>query len=108
MKIASQMGSPRCGTATAFWIVREWTEHIGKPPADGVIHLPDTEVSWWPPTGGLGKRDMRLIEASDYDDMSRRAAEVVAEVIRGRPDTTMVPATGNTPVGLYEELVRRQ
>jgi glucosamine-6-phosphate deaminase len=50
--------------------------------------------------------EMRVIIESDYEGMSRRAARVVGELVRERPDCVLGLATGSTPLGLYKELVR--
>jgi len=42
----------------------------------------------------------------DYDAMSVRAAEIVAEVVRSKPTAAITVPTGSTPVGMYGELVR--
>lgn len=49
---------------------------------------------------------MRVIIESDYDAMSRRAAEIVVEVVREKPECVLGLATGSTPIGLYKELIR--
>lgn len=50
---------------------------------------------------------MRLIRVGDYREMSAAAADIVSGCIEACPDAVLVPATGNTPVGLYEELASR-
>jgi glucosamine-6-phosphate deaminase len=50
---------------------------------------------------------MKLIVTNDYDEMSARAAEIVAALIEQKPQATLGLTTGNTPVGLYRDLVRR-
>ena len=42
----------------------------------------------------------------DYEAMSQRAAEIVADVVRGKPAAVLGLATGSTPVGLYRHLIR--
>jgi glucosamine-6-phosphate deaminase len=42
----------------------------------------------------------------DYSDMSERAARVVAELVREKPNAVLGLATGSTPEGLYECLIR--
>jgi glucosamine-6-phosphate deaminase len=47
---------------------------------------------------------MRIYQESDYEAMSRRAANLIsAEVIR-RPDCVLGLATGSTPIGTYKQL----
>jgi len=42
----------------------------------------------------------------DYEALSVRAAQRVADLIRRKPDAVIGFATGSTPLGLYRELVR--
>lgn len=49
---------------------------------------------------------MQIIIASDYQDMSRKAADVIAAQVHSKPDTILGLATGSTPIGLYAELVK--
>ena len=49
---------------------------------------------------------MRVVIEEDYDAMSRKAAEIVAETVRRKPICVLGLATGSTPVGLYKELIR--
>jgi len=49
---------------------------------------------------------MRVIIESDYESMSRRAAQFVAELVRAKPNCVLGLATGSTPEGLYAELIR--
>lgn len=42
-----------------------------------------------------------------YDDLSQRAADAVAAVLGRKPDAVVTLPTGETPVGMYQELVRR-
>ncbi len=48
---------------------------------------------------------MRIYEAEDYKDMSRKAANIVSAQIIMKPDCTLGLATGSTPVGMYDQLV---
>lgn len=47
---------------------------------------------------------MRVIVCKDYDEMSAKAAELVASQIILKPDSVLGLATGSTPIGLYERL----
>jgi glucosamine-6-phosphate deaminase len=49
---------------------------------------------------------MRVIIERDYNGMSRRGAEMVADLVRKKPDCVLGLATGSTPIGLYKELIR--
>ena len=60
-------------------------------------------VSLIPVSGGGSK--MKIIKTSDYDEMSAKAAEIMAEVIKNKPACVLGLATGSTPVGLYEKLI---
>ena len=46
-----------------------------------------------------------LVEVvSDYEAISDRAAEIVTNQIRIKPDSVIGLATGGTPLGLYQRL----
>jgi len=47
-----------------------------------------------------------VLIARDYDEMSLRAAAIVAATVERKPDAVLGLPTGSTPVGLYRELVR--
>ena len=49
---------------------------------------------------------MQVIIAKDYEEMSRRAADILVPALRRKPDTVLGLATGGTPEGLYEGLIR--
>ncbi|MDE6402126.1 MAG: glucosamine-6-phosphate deaminase [Clostridiales bacterium] len=48
---------------------------------------------------------MRIIITENYEQMSERAAEIVARVVTDKPDAVLGLATGTTPLGLYERLI---
>lgn len=50
---------------------------------------------------------MKIIRAKDYDEMSRKAASILAAQVILKPDCVLGLATGSSPIGLYKEL-RRQ
>ena len=49
---------------------------------------------------------MKIIEAEDYQEMSRKAAEILAAQVIAKPDCVLGLATGSTPVGAYQQLIR--
>lgn len=49
---------------------------------------------------------MRVIIKEDYREVSREAAGMVAGLVKSKPCCTLGLATGSTPLGLYNELVR--
>ena len=50
---------------------------------------------------------MRLIRAKDYNDVSRKAANIIASVIQLKPDCVLGLATGSSPVGTYQVLIKK-
>ncbi|MBR2948474.1 MAG: glucosamine-6-phosphate deaminase [Lachnospiraceae bacterium] len=48
---------------------------------------------------------MRIIKTKNYDDMSRKAANIIAAQIITKPDCVLGLATGSTPIGTYKNLV---
>ena len=51
------------------------------------------------------ERTMRIIRAKNYEEMSRRAAAIIAAQVILKPDCVLGLATGGTPVGTYKNLV---
>jgi len=49
---------------------------------------------------------MRIVITRDYEEMSRRAAKIVAGQIFVKPNSVIGLATGSTPLLMYKELVR--
>jgi glucosamine-6-phosphate deaminase len=49
---------------------------------------------------------MDIIICKDYEELGRRAARAVADVLRAKPKAVLGFATGSSPVGLYHELIR--
>ena len=48
---------------------------------------------------------MKVIVAENYEEMSRKAFEVMAEVVRNNPRAVLGLATGSTPIGLYKNMI---
>ena len=48
---------------------------------------------------------MRIIVTKDYNDMSRKAANIISAQIITKPDCVLGLATGSSPVGAYKTLV---
>lgn len=48
---------------------------------------------------------MRLIEAADYADLGRIAADIVMAQMRTKANSLLVLPTGNTPLGMFRELI---
>lgn len=47
---------------------------------------------------------MKVIITKDYDEMSKKAYELVRAVILDNPACVLGLATGSSPIGLYREL----
>ena len=48
---------------------------------------------------------MRIIATKDYNDMSKKAANILSAQVIMKPDCVLGLATGSTPIGTYEKLV---
>src|SRR6266404_4272714 len=49
---------------------------------------------------------MEVVISQNYNEMSKLAAQMVAELLNTKPNAVLGMATGSTPLGLYQELVR--
>ena len=50
---------------------------------------------------------MKIIVTKDYEDMSRKAANIISAQIITKPECVLGLATGSTPIGTYDQLVER-
>lgn len=48
---------------------------------------------------------MKIIEAKDYDNMSRKAANIISAQVILNPKSILGLATGSTPTGTYRQLI---
>ncbi len=48
---------------------------------------------------------MQLIQAKDYEDMSRKAANIISAQVILKPDCVLGLATGSTPLSTYANLI---
>lgn len=48
---------------------------------------------------------MKIIYAKNYEDMSKKACEILVEQIKDKKDSVLGLATGSTPLGLYKEMI---
>lgn len=50
---------------------------------------------------------MRIIKGATYEEMSGKAADIIAAQVLLKPDCVLGLATGSTPIGLYKSLIER-
>lgn len=50
---------------------------------------------------------MRFITVNNYEELSRKAANIIAAVVVNKPDCVLGLATGSSPLGTYAELAAR-
>ena len=48
---------------------------------------------------------MQFIVCNSYEEISRKGAEIIAELMKAKPACILGLATGSTPVGMYRELI---
>lgn len=48
---------------------------------------------------------VRIYKAKDYDEMSRKAANIISAQVIMKPDCVLGLATGSTPIGTYKQLI---
>ena len=54
-----------------------------------------------------GETKMKIIKVTDYNEMSKKAANIIAAQITLKPNSVLGFATGSSPVGTYQELARK-
>lgn len=50
---------------------------------------------------------MNVIVCKNYDEVSDRAAEIMADVMKAKPACVLGLATGSTPIGMYQKLIEK-
>ena len=48
---------------------------------------------------------MRILVCKNYDEMSKKAAQIIASQVTLKSDSILGLATGSTPIGMYKNLV---
>ena len=48
---------------------------------------------------------MQFIVCNSYEEISRKGAEIIADLMKKKPNCILGLATGSTPVGMYRELI---
>lgn len=51
---------------------------------------------------------MKVIVSKDYDEMSKKAADLIVNMLVDKPQAKFGFATGSTPIGLYENLAKAE
>ena len=49
---------------------------------------------------------MKLIVVKDYEEMSLEASLIIKDLLKKKPDATLGLATGSSPIGLYQNLIK--
>jgi len=50
---------------------------------------------------------MKIIRAKDYEDVSLKAGNIIASVVTLKPDCVLGLATGSSPIGTYQVLIKK-
>ncbi|MDY0064615.1 MAG: glucosamine-6-phosphate deaminase [Bacilli bacterium] len=50
---------------------------------------------------------MKIIKVKDYQEMSYQASRYFIDLLQTKPNATLGLATGSSPIGLYQELIKR-
>ena len=48
---------------------------------------------------------MKIIHAKDYNDLSRKAANIISAQVILKPESVLGLATGSSPLGIYRQLI---
>ncbi len=49
---------------------------------------------------------MKIVVVKDYKELSETAAKIIVDGVKEKPNTVLGLATGSTPIGTYEEIIR--
>ena len=48
---------------------------------------------------------MKVIITENYDEMSKKAAEIIIELVKNNPNAILGLATGSSPIGMYKAMI---
>ena len=49
---------------------------------------------------------MKVIITENYDEMSKKAAEIIIELVKNNPNAILGLATGSSPIGMYQNMAK--
>ena len=49
---------------------------------------------------------MKVIITENYEEMSKKAAEIIIEVVKNNPSAVLGLATGSSPIGTYQNMIK--
>ena len=50
---------------------------------------------------------MKIIKTKNYEEMSKKAANIIGALVTLKPECILGLATGSSPIGTYDELVKK-
>ena len=50
---------------------------------------------------------MKVIKVKNYEELSKVSADIIAELVKEKPNCTLGLATGSSPIGLYRNLINK-
>lgn len=50
---------------------------------------------------------MKVIVVDNYEEASKAAADIIEKIVKEEPECTLGLATGSSPIGMYQELIRK-
>ena len=50
---------------------------------------------------------IEIIKTNNYGEMSQKAANIIIELLKKKPNAILGLATGSTPLGLYKILIEK-
>ena len=51
--------------------------------------------------------NMKIIRVKDYEEMSKKAAEIITDAVKKNPTANLGLATGSSPLGTYKNLIKK-
>lgn len=49
---------------------------------------------------------MKVIITENYEEMSKKAAEIIIDIVKNNPDAVLGLATGSSPIGMYQNMAK--
>ena len=49
---------------------------------------------------------MKVIITENYEEMSKKAAEILIDIVKNNPNAILGLATGSSPIGTYQNMIK--
>ena len=73
---------------------------------ENAVIVYNKKVEFFQPQNFYGEiKKMKVIITENYDEMSKKAAEIIIDLVKKNPNAILGLATGSSPIGTYKYMI---